>query len=217
MSSETTDAGSETVASLVLPRADGRRASEHAAWLVSQIASPPAAALLVILFAAARENTSSSYGFAAVHAALVVLAPLSYLLALLRSGAVSDLDIYRREERRRPFLATVTGAWIAWGLLRAGGAPVELTGAAGVLAVEVALVFAITLGWKISLHCATLAVVSAVLWKLTGTTAPLVIGIPLMIWSRLTLRRHTPAQTVAGALLGILVVMWSFDLFAGRS
>jgi membrane-associated phospholipid phosphatase len=59
------------------------------------------------------------------------------------------------------------------------------------------------------------AVAGALVWKLTGSPLVFVVGVPLMIWSRLVLRRHTPAQTLAGSILGVLLVVLFFDLFAG--
>ena len=185
------------------------------AVVVSQLASPPVLAVAVCFVAAGVHGGASAYGWATIHMGLMVLLPLGYLFTLLRRGDVSDVDVYRREERWRPFLATVGGAWLGWVLLWSFGAPENLVGLAGVLALEASVIFLVTLGWKISLHCATLALAGAVVWKLTGSPVPLLVGIPLMIWSRLLLRRHTPAQTIAGTLLGILLVVLFFDLFAG--
>lgn len=109
---------------------------------------------------------------------------------------------------------TATIASLAVGA-RVGGALLCHFGAAGGLALEASGIFLVTLCWKISLHCATLARTAALVWKLTGSPVALLLGIPLMIWSRLLLRRHTPAQTIAGTLVGFLSVVLFFDLFAG--
>ena len=34
---------------------------------------------------------------------------------------------------------------------------------------------------------------------------PLVVGVPLIAWARVRLRRHTVTQTIAGALLGLTI------------
>jgi len=185
------------------------------AVVVSQVASPPVVAVAAAYLAAGLHGRPVAFGWATLHVVLMVLVPLIYLVGLLRRGAVSDLDVYRREERWRPFLATVAGAWTGWVLLTALGAPPSLMGVTGVLALEALVVFAITLSWKISLHCATVAVAGALVWKLMGSPVVLVVGVPLMIWSRVLLRRHTPAQTLAGSVVGVLLVVLFFDLFAG--
>mgnify|MGYP001034112187 CR=1 FL=1 len=205
----------EDSAATLAPPAVERGPAATLAVRVSQIASPPALSVLVAFFAAEVHGGGSAHGWAALHTGVMVLCPLAYLLALLHRGQVSDVDVYHRKERWRPFLAAVAGAWASWGLLHSLGAPGPVVGVAGVLAVEVAVIFAVTLSWKISLHCATVAVVATVVWKLTGSPVALALGIPLMIWSRLLLKRHTPAQTIAGTLVGVLLVVLFFDLFAG--
>ncbi len=193
----------------------GRGVTKSLAVAVSQIASPPVMAVAAAYLAAGVHGQPAAFGWATLHVVAMVLVPLAYLARLLRRGTVSDLDVYRREERWRPFLATVTGAWAGWVLLQSLGAPPSLVGVTGVMALEALLVFLITLGWKISLHCATVAMAGALVWKLTGSPVVFVLGVPLMIWSRVLLRRHTPAQTLAGSILGVLLVVLFFDLFAG--
>jgi membrane-associated phospholipid phosphatase len=48
---------------------------------------------------------------------------------------------------------------------------------------------------------------AAVAWSLFGVLLPLVIGVPLMAWARVRLRRHTVAQTIAGLLLGLAIFL----------
>ena len=36
---------------------------------------------------------------------------------------------------------------------------------------------------------------------------PTTVGIPLMVWSRVSLRRHTLLQTIAGSVLGISILV----------
>jgi membrane-associated phospholipid phosphatase len=217
MALETTEARSGAPSPLILSPVIERGLLESGAHVVSQIGSPPVLAAAAAFLAAGLERNAAAFGFAALHTLLMVLVPVAYLLLQIRRGRVSDLEIFRREERWRPYLATIAGAWLAWSAIRFGGGPARLSGVAGVLALEAALVFAVTLGWKISLHCATAAAAGALVWKLVGTPLPLLVGSPLMIWSRLLLRRHTPAQTIAGSIAGILVVLVFFDFFAGRN
>lgn len=49
-------------------------------------------------------------------------------------------------------------------------------GSPPVLALEETLIFPITLGWKISLRCATLAVVGGQVWKIAGSPMPLFVA-----------------------------------------
>ncbi len=45
------------------------------------------------------------------------------------------------------------------------------------------------------------------MWELGGSAwAPLLALVPLVVWTRVRLERHTPAQAFAGALAGSLVL-----------
>jgi membrane-associated phospholipid phosphatase len=78
------------------------------------------------------------------------------------------------------------------------------------------IIFGITLSWKISVHCATAAGVAMWLWWLTGTPLPLLVGVPLIAWSRVHLGRHTLAQTIAGSMLGCGLFLLVFALVGWR-
>ena len=61
----------------------------------------------------------------------------------------------------------------------------------------------VTLVWKLSIHAAVVAGAVTILVQVFGL--PLLVLAPLVAlvcWSRVALRDHTPAQTVAGAALG---------------
>jgi membrane-associated phospholipid phosphatase len=76
---------------------------------------------------------------------------------------------------------------------------------AGVLWFQMFVIYIITLYWKISVHCATAAGVTTVIWMLLGTSLPLLLVVPVLAWSRVRLRRHTLCQTIAGSVLGVAI------------
>ena len=96
---------------------------------------------------------------------------------------------------------------MAWLVLVLGGAPLQMVAVTGGLWLQMVIVFVITLRWKISMHSAAAAGVGALVWSLVGTMLPLLVGVPIIAWSRVRLRRHTVAQTVAGAALGLTVFL----------
>ncbi len=203
----------EPFAPLALPQAAERRWIDGLATVVSAILSPPALAVGMIASAAAFAGTPAAWRWAGVSLALSVLAPICYLLWLHRRGLVSDLDVKRREERFRPLAFTVLAQALYAALLRLGGAPALLGGLAAAVFIQTALVLAITLRWKISVHGAASAACVALLLYVAGPHAsPALVAVPLVAWSRIRLRRHTPAQTLAGAALGG-AVMWSMLLY----
>jgi len=215
MAYDAPDAPAGATSPLVLAPAGERSFLDACAQFVSQAGSPPVLTVAVAFLAASLERSLAAFGYASLHTLLVALLPVAYLWRQWRRGAVSDLELYRREERWQPYLATLVGAGLSWSAIRFGGGPALLSGVAGVLAVAAGLLFAVTLNWKISLHCTMAALAGALIWKLIGTPLPLLLGSPLMIWSRLYLRRHTPAQVVAGTLVGAFVGLVFFDRFAG--
>jgi hypothetical protein len=136
---------------------------------------------------------------------LAVLLPLVYLAWLVRAGRVTDMDVRVREQRARPMMVTLGCGALGWAVMALGKADPLLLVVAGALWLELLLLHVITLRWKISVHCAVAAGVGTLTWGLMGTAVPLVLGLPLVAWSRLRLRRHTLAQTVVGSLLGIVI------------
>jgi membrane-associated phospholipid phosphatase len=136
-----------------------------------------------------------------------VVFPVLYLLWLKRRGLITDMDVQLREQRTRPMLFTLACGGAAWFILTIGAAPTKMILLAGLLWLQMVVIFGITLCWKISVHCATAAGVATWIWALMGTPLPLLLGVPIIAWSRVRLRRHTLVQTMAGSLLG-------FGLFA---
>jgi membrane-associated phospholipid phosphatase len=136
---------------------------------------------------------------------LAIVTPILYLFWLLSHGWVSDLDVQLREERTRPLVFTIACAGVAWLVLALGGAPLEMVVVAGGLWLQMAVIFGITLWWKISVHSAAAAGVATLIWSLVGATLPLLAGVVIIAWSRVRLRRHTVTQTIAGAALGFAI------------
>lgn len=195
------------------------RPSRSAQWghqiasLVSAVGSPPVLGASTVIFVASALSDSQGaiwvWIWALVCAVLTVLVPLGYILWLLRHGWVADFDIRRRKERTKPMIVNVASSGLAWAVLKVGAAPAELVALAAALWIQAALLLIITLRWKISVHTAAAAGMGAVIWTLTGTALPLIIGVPVVAWSRIRLDHHTFAQTVAGAVLGFTVFHWA--------
>lgn len=199
----------EPFAPIVLPEATGRQWADSLASLVSAILSPPVLAVSMIVIAAAFVGTSVAWRWAGASLMTSVLAPIGYLLWLHRRGMVSDLDVQCRKERFRPLVFTLAALAATTALLWFSAAPAIIRGLAAAHLAQTALVLAITLRWKISMHGATSAACVALLLYVAGPSAASALAaLPLVAWSRIRLHRHTPAQTIAGAALGG-VVMWS--------
>ena len=87
-----------------------------------------------------------------------------------------------------------------------------------ILVTMLAALTVITTVWKISLHAATIAGLSSLLVVYQGKW--FVLGYLFLlpvVWSRLTLKQHSPNQLIAGTILGAgltLVVAWFFSQYS---
>lgn len=176
------------------------------AYVVSQAGSPPILATLAMSLLAASLSTPQAWLWAGTYVALAVLAPVLYLVYLQRSGRITDLDVQVRQQRFRPMILALACGAAGWIVLVLGAAPLALVAVACALWLQMLIIFWVTLRWKISVHSAAAGGVAILLWHLLGTPLPLLLGVPLIAWSRVRLRRHTLAQTVAGALLGFVLL-----------
>jgi len=199
---------SEPTPGALLPTAGWDR---RLAQAISTIGSPPLVALAALASmayaaAVATEEAAVVSMWAAAYLALAILVPFLYLVYLVRCGEVTDLDVQRREQRPRPLLVAIATTGVAWLVLQFGGAPLPLRVLAGGAWSALVLLAAITLRWKISIHCAAAAGLAVLLWGTFNISPALPgAGVAAIAWSRWRLQRHTWAQTAAGIALGSAV------------
>jgi len=206
---------STTLPSAVIDNALPRTWDGRFAYVVSQVGSPPVLTSLAAAVTASVLSTSRAWAWAGVYVSIAILTPLLYLVWLVRRGQVTDLDVQLRRQRIGPLVFTSVCAGVAWLVLVLGAAPSLMVTLGSAVLLEMVVIFAITLCWKISVHSAAAAGVSTLVWSLLGTPLPLLIAVPLIAWSRVRLGRHTLAQTIAGALLGTAVFTTAFFLIGG--
>jgi len=189
--------------------------TRRAAQVVSHLASPPVLAVAGAVAVASVDGRLAAFLSAGLLVLVSVLLPLATLVRQYRGGAISDLEVTRRQERLWPLLLTTTCVGSGAVLLLLIGAPTGVAGYGAILGVQSLLLLAVTGSWKISVHACAAGSTGALCWLLTGRPEPGLVLVALMIWSRLLLRRHTPAQCLAGAALGAgsLILLW--PLLAG--
>lgn len=176
------------------------------ARLTSDILSPPiiwGALAFPIAFREA-ETREQALLWAFTYTIMVCLLPAAYIGFMVWRGHITDLHMEVRKERIRPFIVSLVGTAIAWGMLRLMGAPSLLPNFALVSLVLLGAMFLITLVWQISMHsmsitCAVVAAGALYGWGPALLLSPL---IPVVGAARLKLRRHTLAEVVAGVVLG---------------
>lgn len=134
---------------------------------------------------------------------LAAAAVAGYVLLMRRRSRVGDFWISARAERLTPALFLLAAFVVLLAALVLFDAPQDLsllTLSMGLASVAIA---GITLLWKASAHCTVAGhVVAAGLLLLGPLGFVFLLVLPLVIWSRVTLKAHTLSQTLAGAVVG---------------
>jgi len=145
--------------------------------------------------------TGAAWGLLAAFFAAVL--PMVFISYGIRRGRWEDRNVGAR--RARLVVLGFITASVATGLILLAllGAPALLTGYLAFMLASVAVLAAITLVWKISIHCAVAAGSVTILALLYGP--PVLAGfllVGLLGWSRVAVRDHTTAQVIGGIVLG---------------
>ena len=145
----------------------------------------------------------------AVYSLLIALTPMVVVLYLLRTGRVSDIHMSATHERHIPYLIAVTSSAVAYVLLVAFDGPMLLRCLAILSFITLGALGLINTRWLISIH----ATAAAATWLIATLIFGWVVGLiflPFLVlisWVRLYLKRHTPAQVLAGIALGFSTVL----------
>lgn len=152
-------------------------------------------------------------GWGAATALFCAAGPQIVVRRGLRRGAWSDLSVPQRRQRLLVLPVAMASATAGLLLLLTLDGPREMATAVLAAVVTAVAVFAVTTVWKVSVHAAACAGTATVLaltlgpwWTLCG---PLVV---LTGWSRITLREHSPAQVIVGAVLASATALTTFAL-----
>ncbi|MBE6496391.1 MAG: hypothetical protein E7Z78_08105 [Methanobrevibacter thaueri] len=127
----------------------------------------------------------------------------------------TDKDISNRSDRYMPLIVGVVSYFIGFLVCLIFNLDNFLTCLLLCYAVNTGVVLIITTKWKISVHATGLSGPNAALILLLGPVGAL-IGIlyPLIIWSRVLLKKHTLAQAIAGGVQGYFLTVLEMYLFS---
>lgn len=124
-----------------------------------------------------------------------------------------DLYISKREARTPFFLIAIASYTLGTILFLFTHTKIMFILALASLIVSL-LLLVINLFWKISIHCAGVTGPIFALVFVFGVNAlPLTSIIGLVGWSRITLKNHTFAQTLAGTIISLIVGFLVFSIF----
>ncbi len=117
-----------------------------------------------------------------------------------------DLDITDRTKRTLPLLFAVCSYIIGFIVLYIINAPSPTTALMFIYFTNTLTILFINMSWKISIHAMGVAGPTAALIYVFGFPG-IVFGliIPLVMWSRVELGKHTVLQVIFGALLGLIL------------
>jgi len=177
----------------------------QAAHAISNVFSPPVFGVVGIFASAAVSGTWNALLWAVLFTAIAVGIPVLYIVWQLRLGKISDFHLRIRSERFKPMIVQILSLLTAAALLWTGPAPAILLETALWGASISVFLLAVTLFWKISGHSTAAASFSVFMGFLFGPeVSPLLLLIPVVGWARVRIKRHTPAQVLAGTLTGLL-------------
>lgn len=186
----------------LLPNRVGR---VQAARVYSNVVSPPVMFALLGLAIALHERPFwEGLAWSVGYSLLVSLLPILFVLYLLRSGRISELHMSNTAERHLPYAIAIGCAVLGLILISLLQGPPTLRCLLIFNVVELSALAFINFYWLISIHVTGITATMLIVWLVFGWSASLIV-LPFVIsvsWVRLYLRRHTPAQVIAGMILG---------------
>ena len=126
----------------------------------------------------------------------------------------TDSDISNRQDRFTPLIVGIVSYFIGFLISLYLSADNFLTALLLCYCVNTGIVLLITLKWKISVHTTGLSgPVGALILLLGPIGALFAVLYPILIWSRVTLNKHTMAQAVAGGVQGFFLTILEMYLY----
>jgi len=190
---------------------------QFAAEFVSIVLNPLTFLILIPFIVVFRQTKNLEYSLKwEVFSLVIIFLGLGFLLYGMRSEIFSDFDLSKREERQKFYHITLVLTF-AFFIITA-----LLKGIFFHLTVVILSAFLIVLAFnvansflKASIHLGTVCafVVSMGLFFGLYVFIPLFPLIPIIAWSRLTLKKHTPKELLVGGLIGTLITVVAFIMW----
>ena len=187
---------------------------------ISTFTNPPIICIplfFIICLVLSFENATFNFG------KFIVLELISLIFASILPMAIilywakkldTDSDISNRQDRFTPLIVGIVSYFIGFLVLLFLNMDNFLTALLLCYSINTGVVLLITFKWKISVHTTGLSGPVGALILLLGPIGAL-FGIlyPILIWSRVTLEKHTMAQAIAGGVQGFFLTVLEMYLF----
>ncbi len=185
----------------------------------SNIVSPPIIfALLGLALSLVENELVEGLVWAAVFGFFVSLAPILFILFMMRIGKISDLHMNTRQERYLPYLVSMTTSAVVLLFINLFDGPFLLSCLTILNIVVLIILGLVNAFWLISIHTASVSAAAVILGLVFGVWAGITFlpFVVLVCLARYYLRRHTIGQITAGLLLGTVAtfVMASLGCFS---
>ena len=187
------------------------------ARIVSDVLSPPMVWAILSIPIALRDAPTTAHGiqWASIYIWFVCILPLIYIGFMVKRGYITDIHMKVREQRIRPFVISIASTLVGFFVLDLANAPDVMLLFTLFTLIQLVIIAGITLIWQISFHAISIGGATVALWVLFSAVLGL-LTLPLVLIvgaARLNLNRHTPAQVLAGSLLGMVIPVLMFALF----
>lgn len=179
----------------------------RAAVLVSNTTSPTLLmALLSPVVGGLATRTPAGVGWGALGTVSTALIPAAIVHLGVRRGRYGDHHLSRREQRAVPMALAVLSVTVGVLALVMLGAPAAIAALQVAVLATLLVATVVTLRWKVSLHLAVVCASATALTMVGGGWWALAwLVAPAVAWARLRLTAHSPAEVVAGAVLGTVI------------
>ncbi len=183
------------------------------AVFISFILNPLILAPLMFQLIISAENPVEGSGLMLWIVVFYALVPFIILASFRLMHKIETLEVRNQHKRHLPFalgiLSYICGFAV---ILSVNGTHGLLPAAAFTLLISSLAAALINIRWKISIHCAAVAIAAVFLCGVFYDFRPGlfiagcmigILAIALMGWSRISLQAHTPGQVAGGILLGL--------------
>jgi membrane-associated phospholipid phosphatase len=185
----------------------------RSARLVTDYFEPKNWILVVTLLVGWHADELTGVGWGLFGALFAAVIPVLFIKFGVRRGTWADRHLGVRQQRLVVMVFIICSVTTGTLLMSLLGAPSAMVALIAAMVTTLVILMAITFAWKISVHAAVSSGSVIILaldygpWLLAVYPLVALIG-----WSRVALRDHTPAQVVAGAVLGGVVAGVTFGL-----
>lgn len=190
------------------------------AKIVSTLTQPPIITIplfLVICYVISLENGVLNINkFVSCEIVALIFASLLPMVIILMWAKIinTDNDISNRQDRYVPLVVGIISYFIGVLISLFLNLDNFLTILLLCYSVNTGVVLLITIKWKISVHTTGISGPIAALILLLGPVgAAIALIYPIVIWSRVLLKKHTLAQAIAGGVQGFFLTVLEMYLF----